>query len=275
VSIEVKIKDDLDNVTVVIPTANRGELLNRSVNSVLEQSFKPFEIIIVDNGNQRCYRNQSAPKSVTIIKTPPNIGASKARNKGLSKVKTKYVAFLDDDDTWDKDYLYNLMNVICSNRCDVVVGSLHRKRSSDNHSIFYKEFPSNLCDQRKVYYSNPGFGGQNFLINSNFLLKIGGFDETLIGSEDRDLAARIIENNGLIIPVPNAVAILYDHGGPRNRLEKRIKGLMQFLSKHKKYMTKKEIVFAYIKLLDHLQKITRRKFAYYRLSIHRKLAKND
>lgn len=257
---KVKLKDYIDNVTVVIPTADRGELLNRCIKSVLEQTFQPYEIIIVDNGNHRCYQNQSAPNNVTIIKTLPNIGASKARNKGLSKVTTKYVAFLDDDDTWDKEYLNHLMKVICSNRCDAVVGSLHRKKSSNDHSIFYKLFPTNLGDQRKVYYSNPGFGGQNFLINSNFLLVIGGFDETLIGSEDRDLAARIIENNGIIIPVPNAIAILYDHSGPRNRLEKRIKGLLQFLSRHKKHMTKKEILFAYIKLLDHGQKIIRRKY---------------
>jgi glycosyltransferase involved in cell wall biosynthesis len=257
---EEKPKGCSDNVSVVIPTANRGELLNICVNSVLEQSFKPFEIIIVDNGNQRCYQNQGVPQSVSIIKTTPNIGASKARNAGLHKVKTKYVAFLDDDDVWDKDYLKLLMKEICSNKCDVVVGSLYRKRTSDGACVPYKKFPSKLNNQRKVYYSNPGFGGQNFLINTNFLSNIGGFEETFVGSEDRDLAARIIENNGIIIPVPNAIAILYDHADTRNRHNKRIKGLLQFISRHKKYMTQKEMLFAYIKLLDHLQKIIRRKY---------------
>jgi len=255
-----ELNDNSDEVTVVIPTANRGDLLYRSVNSVLEQSFKPFEIIIIDNGKKRCYENLKVPESVSIIKETPNIGASKARNKGLYKVKTKYVAFLDDDDVWDKNYLKHLMNKICSIKCDVVVGSLYRKRTSDGNCISYKQFPSRLNNQRKVFYSNPGFGGQNFLINTNFLINIGGFEETLVGSEDRDLAARIIEHNGLIIPVPEAIAILYDHAQARNRHNKRIKGLLQFISRHKKHMTKKERLFAYIKLLDHLQKIIRRKY---------------
>jgi len=256
VSLATKLNDNLVEVTVVIPTANRANLLYRSVNSVLKQSFRPFEIIVVDNGKNRCYINQKVPESVRIVRETPNIGASKARNVGLYEVKTKYVAFLDDDDVWDKGYLRHLMKEICSNKCDVVVGSLYRKKTSNGDYILYKEFPSNPHDQRKVYYSNPGFGGQNFLINTDFLLDIGGFDETLVGSEDRDLAARIIENNGLISPV----AILYDHTGPRNRLERRIKGLLQFISKHKKHMTQKEIFFAYVKLFDHTQKIIRRKY---------------
>ena len=88
---------------------------------------------------------------------------------------------------------------------------------------------------------------------------LGLSNENIVGSEDRDIAAKILENFGRIVPVPNAIAILCDHDEPRNRLNKRIRGLRQFIHNHKDYMTKKELLLAYIKALDHFQKIIRRK----------------
>ncbi len=153
----------LCNLTVVIPTANREDLLKRSLDSILNQSLLPERIIVVDNGIDRCLKDEKTPDIVEIIRTTPNIGASKARNLGLENVKTDFVAFLDDDDVWDKEYLRCLMEVICRVNCDVVVGALYRRQLSSNIDVLYKKFPSEYRSQRKVYYSNPGFGGQNIL----------------------------------------------------------------------------------------------------------------
>jgi len=249
-----------NSVTVVIPTANRGELLEDSLDSVLAQSITPERIVIVDNGSNRCFENKTPPDVVSIIRTEQNIGASKARNIGLRSAETDFVAFLDDDDIWDKEFIRNALQEILQRECDVVVGALHRRRGrSSKESSLYKQFPDKLEEQRKVYYSNPGIGGQNFLGRKDFLISIGGFNENMVGSEDRDIAARILEAGGKIGSAPSAIAILCDHEGPRNRLNKRIKGLLQFINRHKRHMTKKELLLAYIKALDHFQKIIRRK----------------
>jgi len=247
------------NLTVVIPTANRRLMIKNCLNSVLSQSVLPERIIIVDNGADRCFQNEQVPSIVNIIQTEINIGASKARNIGLRNVESTFVAFLDDDDIWDKDFLKNLLGVIYKEDCEVVVGSLYRRNKNSNDIMLYKQFPAELINQRKVYYSNPGIGGQNFLGKTDFLIRIGGFNENIVGSEDRDIAAKILENFGRIVPVPNAIAILCDHDEPRNRLNKRIRGLRQFIHNHKDFMTKKELLLAYIKALDHFQKIIRRK----------------
>ena len=257
-----------NSVTVVIPTANRGAFLEESLNSVLAQSTLPRHILIIDNGSDRCFKNRILPDVVKIIRTAPNIGASRARNIGLKKTKTEFVAFLDDDDIWDKDFLKNALKSISNREFDVIVGALYRKKDRLSvESVLYKQFPTELYNQRKVYYSNPGFGGQNFLGKTDFLIRIGGFNENMTGSEDRDIAARVLESGGVIGVAPNSIAILCDHQGFRNRANRSIRSRLQFISNHKNYMTNREKLFAYVKLLDHIQKIARRKLSHVKYQI--------
>ncbi len=87
-------------VTIVIPTLNR-ETLAASLNSVNAQTFRSFEIIIVDDS-----RDQSVKlSSFQIIKTGGLTGVSKARNLGMFHAKTEFIALLDDDDVWNHEYL--------------------------------------------------------------------------------------------------------------------------------------------------------------------------
>jgi glycosyltransferase involved in cell wall biosynthesis len=240
-----------DTLTVVIPTYNRGNLLHKCVKSVISQSIKPDRIIIVDNGDVRSYSNSSPPEGVEVIYTETGIGASRARNVGLELVNTKYVAFLDDDDIWDFNFIKEIKLKISKNKCDALVGSLYRIGHNNKFKEKYKTFPSELAKQRKVYYKNPGFGGQNIVINTVFMKKIGGFDTVFTGSEDRDLAARIIENQGTICSTPNAIAILCDHPGDRLRLNKGIRSRFLFIIKHYRCMSKIEFFYSLVSIVDY------------------------
>jgi glycosyltransferase involved in cell wall biosynthesis len=96
------------NISVIIPTFNRFFLLKRAISSVLNQTFKNFEIIIIDN-----YSTDQTPENLKKLRHQRikfyqinNEGIiAKSRNFGVLKSQGEYIAFLDDDDWWDKDKL--------------------------------------------------------------------------------------------------------------------------------------------------------------------------
>jgi glycosyltransferase involved in cell wall biosynthesis len=90
------------DVSVVIPTYNRVEPLQRSVASVLAQSHAAFEILVVDDASQVPVDPALLPADprITILRHAQNRGVSAARNTGIAAAKGRYVAFLDSDDAW-------------------------------------------------------------------------------------------------------------------------------------------------------------------------------
>ena len=104
-------------ISVVIPAYNAEKHLERSVNSILKQTYKPLEIIIVDD--------QSTDQTSRIIKSygekvnyyfNPDKGQSGARNYGIQKAKGDWIAWLDADDEWRENHLMNFNKVISKNK---------------------------------------------------------------------------------------------------------------------------------------------------------------
>lgn len=94
-------------ISVIIPVYNTGALLIETVNSVLEQSFTDFELILVDDGSREPTREIIAgftDERIVVI-TQPNGGVASARNTGISAARGRYIALLDHDDLWHKDKL--------------------------------------------------------------------------------------------------------------------------------------------------------------------------
>ena len=94
-------RNKIPNVSVIIPTFNRAEMLSRAIRSVLDQNFNDFEIIIVSDGstdNTQQVVESFKDNRINFFKHAEKWGASAARNTALRKSKGKYIAFLDDDD---------------------------------------------------------------------------------------------------------------------------------------------------------------------------------
>jgi glycosyltransferase involved in cell wall biosynthesis len=93
-------------VSAVIPTYNRGHVIERAVNSVLAQTYRPIEIIIVDDGSTddtAAIVERLAVPTLRYYRSPTNIGASAARNLGIARACGDLIAFLDVDDEWLPD----------------------------------------------------------------------------------------------------------------------------------------------------------------------------
>jgi glycosyltransferase involved in cell wall biosynthesis len=237
----------IDNsISVIIPTADREQLLRRAVDSVLKQSVLPSKIIVVDNGVNKVNIKFDDPR-VAVIRTEPRIGPGRSRNIGARNSDTNYIAFLDDDDWWDSDYIENTIRKFEDTKADVVVGRL-RRYGVDGCLQDYKLFPDRPDLQRKVFFSNPGFGGTNIAMKKEVFMEVGGFDEFMPASVDRDLAARLVVSGKSIACEPKAIAVFCDHAGKRVRMS-QVKGNWLFIRKHWRQMRSKELFQALMTLL--------------------------
>lgn len=103
--------------SIIIPLYNKEKFIVKTLSQVCEQTYKDFEVLVINDG--------SKDNSVTKVKefkderikiySKENGGVSSARNYGIEKAKGKYIAFLDADDWWDKNYLLRMYSVISEN----------------------------------------------------------------------------------------------------------------------------------------------------------------
>ena len=136
--------------SVVIPTYNQCNFLDKAIKSVLKQTFKDFEIIVIDNfsnDNTRKIIKSFSTKKIIYKKFKNNgvIGAS--RNLGIKLSKRSWVAFLDSDDTWSKHKLkviYKEINknkkfdVFCSN--EIIINNKNKEKKIWHYGPYKKNF---------------------------------------------------------------------------------------------------------------------------------------
>ena len=94
-------------ISVVIPLYNKEKQVKQTLRKVLEQTFSDYEIIIVNDGSTDSSAEIAREFEDHRIKVidQENAGVSAARNRGIKEAKGNFIAFLDADDEWDKDYL--------------------------------------------------------------------------------------------------------------------------------------------------------------------------
>jgi len=145
-------------------------------------------------------------EGIRIVRPQERLGAAKARNAGADVSRSDYVAFLDDDDLWDTNYLSEIAKAIRyhsdgGREPDVLCGRLVRDDGSDAQSPrrLFREF-------RAALWANPGVTGSNLVVRRGFFEAIGGFDPSLEPSEDRDFVVRSLDAEALIVRVPAAIS---------------------------------------------------------------------
>ena len=116
--------------SVIITTFNRPKHLQKAYASVLSQSQEPDEVIIINNG-KNYYENNFFPQlkkiKLKIINSKKNLFPSKARNKGAKISKNNFLAFLDDDDIWHKNYLSEAKKIILKKKGMIILSKIYKK----------------------------------------------------------------------------------------------------------------------------------------------------
>ena len=182
------------------------ELFNLSLHSVLQQTVKPDSIVVVDDNNDSCVSNKIKTKisiignsSVHYIRNTRtcNMSGTGAWNTGVDFLAEKlgndsYFAILDDDDSWDEEYLENINHEINNNPNAIAIFAFLKRSDCATESIFY---PSDLT-VKNFLLGNPGIQGSNMCFKIESFMEIDGFDEKLASCTDRDLMIRFLQCHG-------------------------------------------------------------------------------
>lgn len=227
------------SISVVIPTCDRPDSLRKTVSSVLKQSCQPGEIIIVDNGRQPVEKVfLPASESLRLIRALPRFGVSQARNLGAITACSDYVAFLDDDDTWDPFYLEAVSQTVNRTRADIVLGRL---RSMDNNNPLRNK-QADFVDRndllRKILRRNPGAVGSNTSVAKTAFLKTSGYDPWLTTGQDKALVLDMLLSQSSVARADDAWVNFRENfaGERQTELKKRIEGKLRFTRKYWRYM---------------------------------------
>ena len=192
---------NMNLVSIIICTYRRSKNLKKAINSVINQTYKNWELIIVDDNNENSeYRHETEKlmekyennSKIRYIKHKNNRGGSAARNTGIRAAQGKYLAFLDDDDVYISNNLEKLIKLIQTIPNDYgacfssyyIVSSRGIIKESQHKSI------ENI-HKKELIKDHVGAGGSTGLFKKECFDKAGLFDEKLPARQDYDMWIRI------------------------------------------------------------------------------------
>jgi len=183
-------------VSVIIPTYNRAHLLGRAIQSVLNQTYQDFELIIVDDASSD--NTEEVVKSfhddrIKYIRHDENKGAGAARNTGIKAARGEYIAFQDDDDKWLPNKLEKQVKVLEDSppEIGVVYTDFQRfDKKSENKPKMVKVMRIS-GDIHGALLEDNFIGTPTVLVKKQCFEKVGMFDEELPQLEDWELWIRI------------------------------------------------------------------------------------
>ncbi|WP_169930371.1 glycosyltransferase [Pseudidiomarina aestuarii] len=229
---------DYPLVSVYMPTHNRVELLKRSVESVLAQSYPAIELIVVDDASsdgtwQYLTRLAATDARVSVLRNETPAGACVARNKALAIARGYYVTGLDDDDEMLPDRIQLLVEAY---RDDYAF------TTSGYWWVTETRAKATMCRRQVITLEqqlDANYATNQVLTTRERMLAIGGFDEALVSLQDWDCFTRLIKAFGPGLRIAAATQNIYvDHGGERiSNPTKSRAGFARFLEKHEAEMT--------------------------------------
>lgn len=185
----------MPRVSVIIPTGNRVEALARAVRSVLEQSYKDLEILVIDDGASDetagvVANFHGAP--IRYLRHGTRRGSAAARNTGIREAASEYVAFLDDDHEWYPEKLMRQVQCIAASPVEVggvYTGCFIIERSTGE--IRDQLVPRARGDLHQALLGGNCIGSaSSMLMRRSCVEEAGGFDEGLASFYDYDLWLR-------------------------------------------------------------------------------------
>ena len=211
-------------ISIILPTYNSDDVLENAIKSVIEQTYKNWELVIIENGKkgqaEQIAQSFNDKRIIYMYQEQPNV--SNARNVGLENVTGKYVAFIDSDDRYEKDFLQKMVQYLEQNNLQLVTCG-YRKLSDkskmlikDNTSIFkttnikeyleitkenylYNElwnkvYISSIIKENNIKFDSNYELGEDFIFNldyTKFIEKAGYINEPLYVYTDDEYGLKL------------------------------------------------------------------------------------
>lgn len=195
-------------VSVIIATYRREESLERALNSLTKQTYKNFEVVIVDDNadktwNEKVYKIISKFNGISVnyIKNNENFGSAKSRNIGIDASKGEYITFLDDDDVYLPKKIENQIKQMIDEKADFSITNLQLCNEDDSILEFRKRdyiLTSNSKNLLLYHLKYHMTGTDTLMFKRDYLVSFGGFELIDIGDEFY-LMVKAIEQGGKLV----------------------------------------------------------------------------
>ena len=228
-------------VSVVVPTYNRPEMLLEALKSILNQSYRNFEIIVVNDGGKDV-SSVIAPYEgmgkITYIELDENKGPAATRNCGLQKARGKYVAYLDDDDIYLHKHIETLVSALETTSYQVAY--------TDAYAVTQESFGGQYRTVKTDVPFSEDFSRESLLVHNyipiltlmhkkQLLQSIGVFDERLRILEDWEFFIRL-SKTGDFYHIPERTCKFYTRVGDSSHvnssLTRQMKAFVYIYDKH-------------------------------------------
>jgi glycosyltransferase involved in cell wall biosynthesis len=244
-------------VSIIIPTYSRPNKLKEAIDSVLNQTYKQLEVVVIDDNSPNTKEryetsnliNQFCDSRLLYICHDKNKGANAARNTGIEKCSGDYIAFLDDDDRYAPSKVEEQIRALEIIALRSVGGSFaftgavrlgdtiypdSKWMSTTNEKLF---FP----DQFLIFSKN--FIGSNsyIMVDRQSILDVDGFDDSLPSCQDWDLFIRLALRGVKMVGINSPLVEYYAHDEPRitNDLSKKVQGHLAILNKYESIISER------------------------------------
>ncbi len=227
-------------ISVIIPSYNRGHLIQKAAQSVLEQTYNNIELIIVDDcstDNTETQVKEINDARVKYFRLEKNSGACAARNRGIQEASGEYISFNDSDDCWHSDKLEKQLKLLQKNNVDVVLCAM---RCYDETGKFLHDFPINV-EQGKISYEQLlkyNCSSTQTLFGKAECFKDVFFDISMPRLQDWDLTLRLSKKYSLFFQREILVDTFIQKDSISTHPEKGIIAMEKLLEKHKDVICK-------------------------------------
>lgn len=228
-------------LSVIITTYNRPESLRRAIKSVLNQNFKDFELIVVDDGSSA--ETEKTVKSfndtrIFFVRNSRNLGGTRSLNVGLEKSKGEYVCPLDDDDEWiDSRKLSKQIGFFKKHPDYLVVGTNAKVRLLNEDGNLIRELTTDVPLSHEEIHNRMLFANSIAHVTSMYsrkkALEVGDYDESLERGKDWDLFLKL-GKIGKLANIPD-VSVRFDEKRKVKLKYKDSKAKIRIIWRHKDY----------------------------------------
>jgi glycosyltransferase involved in cell wall biosynthesis len=238
-------------ISVVIPSYNRSEELNRSLNTVVEQTVQPLEVFVIDD----CSEDDlgiivdafKAKLNIQLIRLVEKGNANVARNKGIELASGKFIALLDSDDEWKSNHLENSIKFITENEIDGCFGGIQILKNGNPDRLIVPRDKYNNESPVEYLFGDGLCSTPTILISTEVARQIQ-FDNTLERHQDLDFSIRVFDAGFKFMSTKSCTTVV--HWNSEGTRKVNLSASKKFMTKHHSGFTPK-LYFEYHRNMFH------------------------
>jgi glycosyltransferase involved in cell wall biosynthesis len=242
-------------VTIIVPTYNRPDFLSSAIDSLIAQTYRPIEIIVIDDNGDTAARKQTAAilknyEEINYVRTifnEQNIGGALSRNRAILLSKGDFITFLDDDDVYLPQKVASQVTFMNKHALDMsftdvkIYNTQGRMIDARIHDYVISWNNDDLLKQHLMHHLTPTC---TYMFRREVLVEIGGFDDRVV-SQEYMLMLKMILSNKRIGYLPQCHVKMFHHENGRISVgSKKIEGERKLLDIKRTFyhqLNKKEI----------------------------------